>query len=127
MALRRLPVISISPRSVLLLAVLVVFALLTVAAGRVSETAFKVAAATLVIFFAYAVFQAPRLMLLVVLFTPMLDRYIIGPLVPVDLRGVTNYLSEGLLLVASLVILFRGWRAGRLIAAFAHPAFALMV
>jgi O-antigen ligase len=127
MALRRLPVVSISSRSILLLAGLVVFALLTVAAGRVSETAFKVAAAALVLFYAYAAFQAPRLVLLVLLFTPMLDRYIIGPLVPADLRVVTNYLSEGLLLVASLVILYRGWRGGRLIAAFAHPAFGLML
>jgi O-antigen ligase len=127
MTLRRVPVISISSRSLLLLAGLLIFALLTVAAGRVSETAFKLAAAALIAFYAYAAFQAPRLVLLVLLFTPMLDRYIIGPLVPEDLRGVTSYLSEGLLLVASLVILYRGWRAGRLVAAFAHPAFALML
>jgi O-antigen ligase len=127
MALRRLPTISISSRSVLLLAGLVIFALLTVAAGRVSETAFKLAAAALIVFYAYAAFQAPRLVLLVLLFAPMLDRYIIGPLVPADLRGVTGYLSEGLLLVASLVILYRGWRGGRLVAAFAHPAFVLML
>jgi O-antigen ligase len=70
---------------------------------------------------AYAAVRWPRAAIVVVVLAPILDRYVVGGLLPSAVEGVAHYLSEGLLVVVGLTLAVRAWRAGRLGQAIRHP------
>jgi O-antigen ligase len=63
----------------------------------------------------------PRAALLVVVLTPLADRYLISPALPPELRAPTAYLSETLLAVVAVAIVIHAQRAGLLRQAVNHP------
>jgi O-antigen ligase len=111
------------------LAALAALPLLVVAlalAARASEAAFLGVGAAIVAALAYLAFAHPRPMLVAAVFLPIVDRYLVGLLVPSDRQPVTNYLSESLLVLVALSIGLRAWRDGRLGPALRHPTLWLV-
>ena len=70
---------------------------------------------------AYSAARWPRATIVVVVLSPLFDRYVIGESLPVALEAIAHLFSELLLLVVGLVIAARAWAAGQLIAALQHP------
>jgi O-antigen ligase len=62
-----------------------------------------------------------RAALVVLGLVPLLDRYVIGLLLPEELQSRAEMVPEVLLLLLSAVILVAAWRTGRLLPAFRHP------
>jgi O-antigen ligase len=118
---------ALPPR--LTLAALAALPLLVVAlalAGRASQAAFLGVGAAVVAVLAYLAFAHPRPMLVAVVFAPIVDRYLVGLLVPAERQPLTNYLSESLLVLVALSIGLRAWREGRLGPALRHPTIWLV-
>jgi O-antigen ligase len=115
--------IRFSTRNLTFLALLIGLVLATIVAGRVSDIAFFLVAGTLLATFAYAAYRAPRLVIMLLAFTPLVDRYLIGVMVPDQLQSWASYLSESLLFLAGVVILVLGFQRGTIAAAFRHPVF----
>ncbi len=90
-------------------------------AARVSPFAFAVSAIALVALAGYAAFRWPRATIVVVVLSPIIDRYIVADVLPPALATAAHFLSEGLLLVTGSVIAARAWADGRLAAAIRHP------
>jgi O-antigen ligase len=110
-------------------AAVVLVAILLVAlalAARQASTLFYPVAAVCLVTLAVLSWRWPHGMLLVVVFTPIFDRYLFGLLVPEELTGVTNYLSEALLAIVAAVITARGLRDGTLLPALLHPTVLLI-
>lgn len=117
----RLPIPAASP---LALAAVVAGALLlvaTIAVGQVSAPGFLVLGSLLVALLAAAAWRWPRVVLLVAVLSPILDRYIIAGLLPSSLGSAAHVSSEALLGAAALVIAARGMRDGTLVPALRHP------
>ena len=90
--------------------------------ARASSAAYLLFVAELFALVALATWRWPRAMLVVVVLAPILDRFIIAPLISAQIGSVAQYLSEALLAVIGLVLLVMAWRDGRLIPAVRHPA-----
>jgi O-antigen ligase len=97
-----------------------------IVAARFSVPLFLAFGIGLLLTLALVGYRHPRGALLAVVFTPILDRYFVTLLVPDALHGVTNYLSEALLLVVATSIGIRAWQGGRLVAALRHPTLAIV-
>jgi O-antigen ligase len=106
--------------------VLVGAAVLAIAAGYVSKAAFLVAGALLLLVFAYVAYRAPRTVLALLVFIPLVDRYLIRTFVPEPYQTISTFLSEGLLAFAAAAIFVHGRRQGRIVAAFRHPVTAFL-
>jgi O-antigen ligase len=115
--------IRFSARNLTFLGLLIGLVLATIVAGRLSDVAFFAVAGALLATFAYAAYRAPRLVIMLLAFTPLVDRYLIGVMVPNQLQGWASYLSESLLFLAGIVILVLGVQRGTIVAAFRHPVF----
>lgn len=102
-------------------AALVVLGLAAVVLSRVSPAAFIGAGLVILGVVGYAAARWPRAVLVGVMLSPILDRYLIAGLIPSQLADTTHYLSEGLLATAAAVVSVRGWRAGTLVPALRHP------
>lgn len=76
----------------------------------------------LVAVIAYAAVHWPRVTIVVVVLSPVLDRYIVSGILPADLAPMANLLSEGLLLTVAIVLFARAWVGGRLVDAFRHQS-----
>jgi O-antigen ligase len=87
-----------------------------------SIAGFAIVIALIVVTVAIAALRWPRAMLVLVVIAPILDRFVIAELMPAAVHGVTQFFSEGLLLVVGAPILVQGWRFGRVIPALRHPA-----
>ncbi|MGZ8475244.1 MAG: O-antigen ligase family protein [Candidatus Limnocylindria bacterium] len=102
---------------------------MTVAAvlvARVSTTGLVGAGLALIALVAYAAFRWPHPAIVLVVLSPILDRYLVAGLLPVEVAPLANYFSEALLLSVTLALLIRAAREGRLVAAFRHPVTALL-
>ncbi len=98
--------------------------LLVVAAvllARVSTAALVGVGVLLLGVVAYTAVRWPRAAIVVVVLSPILDRYVVGGLLPPEVEAVAHYLSEGLLVVVGLTLAVKAWRAGRLGEAVRHP------
>lgn len=71
---------------------------------------------------AYSALLWPRVTIVLVVLSPILDRYVVSGILPTDLAPMANFLSEGLLLTAGVVLAGRAWLRGRLIGALRHPS-----
>lgn len=112
--------LSEAPAAAYLLVGLLVLAA-TIAAAYLSLPGFAVMTAVLLVVVGLASLRWPRAMLVLVVLAPLLDRFLIARVMPDSVRGLTQYVSEGLLLVVGIVLLVQGWRAGRLGVALRHP------
>jgi O-antigen ligase len=90
--------------------------------ARASSAAYLLFVVELLAIVALATLRWPRAMLVVIVLAPILDRFIIAPLISAQVGSVAQYLSEGLLAVIGIVLLARAWRDGRVVPAFRHPA-----
>lgn len=106
--------------------VLVAAAVATIVAGYVSKGAFLVVAALLLVVFAYATFRAPRTILALLVFIPLVDRYLIKTFVAEPYQTVATFVSEGLLAFVVAAVFVQGRRQGRLVEGFRHPVTALL-
>lgn len=99
--------------------------LLVVAAAitsRIWIPGFILVGIALVGLLAYAAVLWPRVVIVLVVLSPILDRYVVSGILPDGLDAMTNSFSEGLLLGVSLILAARAWRDGRLVEAFRHPS-----
>ena len=95
-----------------------------IVAARMSPVAFVVFGLGLIALVAYSAVRWPRATIVVVVLSPLFDRYIVADVLPSALETVAHYLSEGLLLAVGLVIAARAWADGRLLGALRHPVMA---
>ncbi|MEO6579511.1 MAG: hypothetical protein ABIO99_11530, partial [Candidatus Limnocylindria bacterium] len=70
---------------------------------------------------AYSARRWPQAAIVIVVLGPILDRYIVGGIVPSALESVTHFLSEGLLVGVGLVVVVRAWREDKLAHSLRHP------
>lgn len=95
-----------------------------VAAARVSPYGFVVAGLGLIAVVGYAAARWPRTTMVIVVLSPLVDRYIVADILPAALEAMAHFLSEAMLLAVGLVIAVRAWMAGRLVEALRHPVTA---
>lgn len=98
----------------------------TVAAGS-SPPAFVAFAVALVVLAAVAAVRWPRTAIVLVVLSPVVDRYIVADLLPAEIASASHYLSEALLLTVALILAGRAWVDGRLIDAFRHPVTVALI
>ncbi|MCV0403150.1 MAG: O-antigen ligase family protein [Chloroflexi bacterium] len=89
--------------------------------ARISPFGFAIFGAGLILLAGYAAFRWPRAALVVVVMSPLVDRYIVADILPPSLETLAHLLSEGLLLAVGLVIATRAALDGRVIGALRHP------
>ncbi|HEX5041105.1 MAG TPA: O-antigen ligase family protein [Candidatus Limnocylindria bacterium] len=129
---RRLPfpkglgTVTISRDALRILVAMAALLVLGVIAARFSTAVFVAIGVALLAGLAVISWRAPRLILLTMALMPIFDRYLISLLIPPSLSGVTNFFSEGLLLLAAIVVTIRAWRDGRLLPALRHPTTPLL-
>ena len=92
-----------------------------VVAARVWPVGFLGFGLGLIALVAYAAARWPRATMVVVVLSPLFDRYIVADVLPASVASFANFFSEGLLLAVSVVIAARAWIAGRLVGALRHP------
>ena len=112
---------AISPSALRLIAAVALTTTAAVVASRFSAGAFLALGAAVLGLLAYATYRWPRPMLVLVVLAPIIDRYLVGLLIPPALTLSTRFFSEGLLAVAVAVIGLRALRAGTLAPALRHP------
>ncbi len=107
-------------------AVLVVIA--GVVASHISPVLFAAFGVLLAAIVAYASLSWPRQALVVVVLSPLLDRYLAPGILAPEVEGLAHFLSEGLLLTVGVSLAVQAARRGTLRAAVWHPtaAFALV-
>ena len=104
-------------------------ALLLVAAvlgSRVSLVWFLAPAILLVLLVAAASLAWPRQMLVVVVLSPILDRYLVSGLLPPAAEALAHLMSEALLLAVGLALVAQAVKRGNLRPALAHPMLPLL-
>lgn len=114
-----------NPTVVALVALVALLGVLVVA-SRIDDRLFYAVGAGILAALGYLSYRHPRPMLAAVVFTPIVDRYLVSLLIPQSLHGVTNYLSEALLLLVALSIGVRALRDGSLLPALRHPVIAFV-
>ena len=92
----------------------------TVTAGA-SPTAFAVIGVGLVTLVAVAAVWWPRTAIVLVVLSPIIDRYVVADVLPASLETAAHYLSEAMLLAVSLILAGKALVQGRLVAAFRNP------
>lgn len=95
-------------------------------AAYLSVAGFALLTTLVLLTVAAASLRWPRAMLVLVVLAPQVDRFVIARVMPEDVRAITEFFSEGLLLVVGVVLIVQGWRAGRIGAALRHPATAAL-
>ncbi len=96
-------------------------------AASASPTVFAVFVVSLLALAAVAAVWWPRTAIVLVVLSPILDRYIVADMLPAQLETAAHYLSEAMLLTASLILGGRALLKGQLVAAFRHPTTAAMI
>lgn len=92
-----------------------------VVAAHISTPAFVVLGLMLIGLIGFSAVRWPRAAIVLVVMSPVLDRYFIAGVVPEELSAITHVFSEILLLVVGLVVTVAAWRTGRLGPALRHP------
>ena len=119
--------VGVSRPTMYLLGALALLLIASVAVARLSPVAFVVLGAALLGTLAAISWRSPRLVLIGMALMPIFDRYLIGAIVPGSLSAITNFFSEGLLLLVALIVTAKGIRDGTLMRAIRHPLFPLLV
>lgn len=117
-----------SPQAVVTAVTAALLLLAAIGLGQVSATGFLVAGGLFVLLLAGAAWRWPRVVLVIAVLSPIIDRYIISGLLPIRLGTAAHLSSEVLLGAVALVIAVRGARDGTLLPALRHPSvYALVV
>jgi O-antigen ligase len=90
-------------------------------AAEASPTVFAVLGIGLVALVAVAAAWWPRTAIVLVVLSPIVDRYIVADVLPASLETAAHYLSEAMLLAVGLILAGRALLEGRLVAAFRNP------
>ena len=90
-------------------------------AARTSPALFVVIGAALLLLVAGTAVRWPRTAMVLVVLSPVLDRYVVADMLPAQLQTAAHYASEAMLLSVGLIIGVRAFTEGRLVAAFRHP------
>lgn len=114
-----------APLAIGALAVLLLFGATLAAAA--SPTIFAVFGVGLVVLAALAALGWPRTAIVLVVLSPILDRYIVADLLPENLATVAHNLSEAMLIAVATILAGRALIEGRLIAALRHPVTVALV
>lgn len=93
----------------------------SVIGARISPAAFVVFGIGMIALAGYAAARWPRASIVIVVLSPLVDRYIVADILPPTLETLAHLLSEGLLLAVGLVIAWRAARNGTLFDALRHP------
>lgn len=96
-------------------------------AAQASPSAFTAFGVGLVLLAAVAAVRWPRTAIVLVVLSPILDRYIVADMLPANLETAAHYLSEAMLLVVSLILAGKALMEGRLVAAFRHPVTVALI
>ena len=96
-------------------------------AATTSPAAFAVLGACLVALVAVAAVWWPRTAIVLVVLSPIIDRYVVADVLPGDLGTAAHYLSEAMLFAVSLILAVRALVQGRLIAAFRNPVTVALI
>ena len=96
-------------------------AVVGIVVSHVSTALFVVASGLLVAQVALAALKWPRATLVVVVLSPILDRYLVPGLLPPTAEQLAHLLSEALLGGVGAVLVVQGARRGTLRAAMSHP------
>jgi putative inorganic carbon (HCO3(-)) transporter len=115
------------PLAVAIPAGMVATALVGIVVSHVSTGLFVVVAGLLVAQVALASLRWPRAMLVVVVLSPILDRYLVPGLLAPDAEQFAHLLSEALLGAVGVTLLVQAVRRGTLRGAINHPTIALAV
>ncbi len=94
----------------------------TLLAARFSMVAALVLVAGLLITLAAGTLRWPQPVLVLVVVTPILDRFVAGRLIPAEAGAFAPFFSEALLLVVTAVIVAQAARTRTLLTALRHPA-----
>lgn len=113
--------LTISPHAARFLAVAAALLILAVGLAQYSTVAFAAVGVLLLLSLGYACWHWPQATLIVLAIIPLFDRYVVSLLIPDDLHLVARLFSEGLLLIASVVISIRALREGRFLPALRQP------
>jgi len=97
-------------------------AVTSILVARVSVVAALVPVAALLATIALATFRWPRAVLVLVVLTPLLDRFVAGRVIPVGALAIAPFFSEVLLLLVAGVVLVLSVRSGTVVPAIRHPA-----
>ena len=119
--------VGISRATQYLVGALALLLLASVLVARLSPVAFVVLGSALLGTLAAISWRSPRLVLIGIALMPIFDRYLIGAIVPGSLSAITNFFSEGLLLLVALIVTAKAIRDGNLMRAVRHPLFPLVV
>ena len=98
-----------------------------VIAAYVWTPAFVLLGLLLVSLIGFSASRWPRTAIVLVVLSPILDRYLIVGVLPEELSLVTHVFSEALLVVVGLVVAYGAWRDGRLVPALRHPVSAALL
>ena len=96
-------------------------------AASASPAAFAVLGVCLVALVAVAAVWWPRTAIVLVVLSPIIDRYVVADVLPADLETAAHYLSEAMLLAVSLILAVRALIQGRLVAAFRNPVTVALI
>jgi O-antigen ligase len=98
----------------------------TVAAAA-SPTVFAVLGFGMVALVAVAAVWWPRTAIVLVVLSPIIDRYIVADVLPASLETAAHYLSEAMLLAVGLILAGKALLDGRLVAAFRNPVTVALI
>ncbi len=96
-------------------------------AAATSPTIFAVLGIGMVALVAVAAVWWPRTAIVLVVLSPIVDRYIVADVLPPSLETAAHYLSEGMLLAVALILAGRALIEGRLLAAFRNPVAVALI
>jgi O-antigen ligase len=104
---------------------LIATALVAIAGSHIATWVFIAAGSILVAEAALASLRWPRAVLVGVVLSPILDRYLVPGLLPPDAETLAHLLSEALLVAVGIALLAQAARRSSLRAAFDHPTVRL--
>ncbi|MEK6192244.1 MAG: O-antigen ligase family protein [Chloroflexota bacterium] len=111
---------AVSGRAVAALAI--GLGVLVIGAAYLSTAAFMIAGFALLVLLGLASVRWPRVMLIVVVLSPaLIDLYAGERLLPEEVRSVSRFFSEALLVLMTLAVAWVGARRGTLVTALRHP------
>lgn len=115
--------LAIRPHRDGILTVIAATALLiaAVVAGQTSAVGLVVIGAALAGVLAIASLRWPQVVIVLVILTPILDRYIVAEWLPDAVARLSHLLSEAMLLTVGAALGVQAWRRGQLLAAVRHP------
>ena len=123
----RAPAIEVGPDLRLLLLAFAGVAALGLIGAWVAPIALYAAGAAMLALFVALAWRAPRVAIVALVLTPIVDRYLLSLLLPRSLESVSTIFSELLLLVVGTTVAARAARDGTLWPALRHPAVAVLL